>query len=82
MLVVVGGIRNKDTVVGDTNPSRVMVEDTLHSRGIRPRDMAVGMVRLRVMVVVGTVPLPKSMDWVRREVRRWAWVEDCLAVRY
>ena len=70
MVEVVVGIRNRDMVVGDTNRSRAMVEDTLHSRVIRPRDTAVGMVRLRGMVVADTVHPQRSMEeWVRQEVR-------------
>ena len=77
------GIRNRGMVVGDTNRSRAMGEDTLHSRDIRPRDTVVGMVRLRVMVVVDTVPPQRSMvEWVRQGVRHWDWVEDCLVARF
>lgn len=83
MVVEVVAIRNRDMVVGDTNRSRVMVEDTLHSRGIHLRDMVVDMVRLRGMVVVDTVPPQGNMEeWVRQEVRHWGWVEDYLAVRF
>lgn len=83
MVEVVVGIRNRDMVVGDTNRSRGMVEVTLLSRGIRLRGTVVGMVRLKGMVVVDTVPPQRSMEeWVRREVRHWGWVEDCWAVRF